>query len=90
MCKDLHSSAWYYLYRDVCLVAKDTDYTTTACVSLYFIGTNSNPPSIVYIMGDDVAVFVEGQSQPVMIVTGSITVTDDDHPTRYIIMIIDT
>ena len=68
---------------DVCLVAMDPLFTTTACASLSFIGYNTNPPRVEYTP-DSVTMFVEGQSEPVMIVSGSIIVTDDDHPTRYI------
>ena len=68
--------------RDVCLVAQDPLYSTTACATLYYIGTNANPPAITYDV-EDVAIFVEGQSEPVRIVVGNITVDDADHPTRY-------
>lgn len=68
-------------YRDVCLIAVDSLYTTTACITLYYIGSNSNPPTITY-NPEGVAHFTEGQSDPVRIVEGSIVVEDDDHPTR--------
>ena len=55
---------------------------TTACVMLYYIGSNINRPTVSYEAGGDVAVYVEGQSEPLAFVTGNITVTDDDHPTR--------
>lgn len=70
-------------YRDVCLIAVDSLYTTTACITLYYIGSNSNPPTITYNL-EGVAHFTEGQSDPVRIVEGSIVVEDDDHPTRYV------
>jgi hypothetical protein len=70
--------------RDVCLIAQDPVYDTTACVTLYYIGTNSNPPTITYD-AEGVAIFVEGQSAPMRIVEGSITVDDPDHPTRFLI-----
>lgn len=70
-------------YRDVCLIAVDPLYTTTACITLYYIGSNTNPPTVTY-NPEDVARFTEGQSDPVKIVEGSIVVEDDDHPTRYI------
>lgn len=62
----------------------DPLYTTTACITLYYIGSNTNPPNITY-NPEGVALFIEGQSDPVRIVEGSIVVEDDDHPTRYII-----
>ena len=68
--------------RDVCLIAHDPLYSTTACVTLYYIGTNSNPPTVTYD-AEDVAIFVEGQSEPVRIVEGNVTVHDPDHPIRY-------
>ena len=69
-------------HRFVCLIAEDPNYATTACVTLYFIGRNSNPPSVSYD-AENVVVFVEGQSEAVRIVVGDISVQDDDHPTRY-------
>jgi cysteine-rich repeat protein len=73
-----------YLPRYVCLVAQDPTMETTACVTLYYIGSNINRPTVSYEAGGDVAVYVEGQSEPLAFVTGNITVTDDDHPTRYL------
>ena len=51
------------------------------CVGLFFIGFNDDAPSVEYVM-DGVAEFIEQQSDPVVIVSGSITVSDQDHPTR--------
>lgn len=65
----------------VCLVANGSELETTACVKLHYIGHNDNAPTVSYETVE-VAVYVEEQSQPLPFVTGNITVTDDDHPTR--------
>ncbi len=52
-----------------------------ACVTLYFIGRNDDPPVVSYTP-DATAQFVEGQTDFVQIVAGSLVVTDEDHPTR--------
>lgn len=65
------------------MVAVDPMYSTTACVTLDFIGFNYNAPTISYEPAG-IAHFVEGQSEPVRIVNGSLTVEDEDHPTRYV------
>ena len=56
-------------------------YNTTACVTLYFIGRNDDPPVINY-SPNAIVQFVEGQSDFVQIINGSLTVSDPDHPTR--------
>ena len=72
-----------HIYRELCLIARDSLYYTTACVNLYFIGRNDDPPVISYT-ADSTAQFVEGQSNFVPIVTGELIVTDQDHPTRLV------
>jgi len=69
--------------RRVCVTAEDSMYSTAACVSLYFIGRNSNPPTLTY-EGEEVANFTEGQTDPVKFIVGNLTVNDPDHPTRYL------
>jgi len=63
------------------VTAEDSMYSTAACVSLYFIGRNSNPPTLTYV-GEEVANFTEGQTEPVKLIVGTLTVNDPDHPTR--------
>ena len=69
------------LSSEVCLIAQDTNYTTTACVTLYFIGLNSNTPTVTYT-AVGVASFTEGQAEAVSVVSGTVVVEDPDHPTR--------
>ena len=64
-------------------MAQDPTLETTACVTLYYIGSNINRPTVSYEAGGNVAVYVEGQSKQLAFVAGNITVTDDDHPTRW-------
>ena len=68
-------------HREVCIVAQDELYNTTACVTLYFIGRNDDPPVIIY-SPNSIVQFVEGQRDFVQIINGSLTVSDPDHPTR--------
>ena len=65
----------------ICVVAEDQFNTTTACATLYFIGRNDDPPVISYMASSN-ASFTEGQLYAVPIVSGSLMVTDQNHPTR--------
>ena len=72
--------------REVCVIARDGLYSSTACVTLYFIGRNDDPPVISYTPNTTVQ-FVEGQRDFIQIVAGSLIVTDQDHPTRWVLRI---
>ena len=62
-------------------MATDDVYSTTACVTLSFIGYNDDPPMLTYTPAGIVN-FVEEQSDAVNIVNGSFLLMDQDHPTR--------
>lgn len=68
--------------REFCVIlTDDLNATTTACLTLLFIGHNDDPPVITY-QSEGVASFTEGQVNFVPIINGTINITDPDHP-RY-------
>ena len=77
----------FFLYRDFCIIlTDDANATTTACLTLLFIGYNDDPPMITYT-SEGVASFIEGQAEYVPVINGTITIRDQDHPTRYAILL---
>ena len=56
---------------------------TTACLTLYFIGYNDDPPVVTYEPTSNVT-FTEGQMEYIPIIAGDLNVTDPDHPTRLV------
>lgn len=91
LCAQCKRAAWYnynILFsrnRDFCVIlTDDVNATTTECLTLLFIGFNDDAPVITYT-SEGVVSFTEGQAEFVPIINGSITITDQDHPTRYII-----
>jgi cysteine-rich repeat protein len=64
--------------RNVCIIAQSDTYVSFECINITFIGANDNAP--VVTVSSSPPAFIEGQSNPVAIINGSITITDPDHP----------
>lgn len=60
---------------------------TTACLTLFFIGYNDDPPVVTYAATSN-ATFTEGQTEFIPVIAGDLNVTDPDHPTRSVYSII--
>ena len=65
----------------ICIIAQDRVTNTTACLTLFFIGYNDDPPIVTYDPTSNVT-FTEGQMEYVPIIAGDLSITDQDHPTR--------
>ena len=76
-----------YSCRVICIIAEDVVTNTTACLTLYFIGYNDDPPEVTYDPTSNVT-FTEGQTEYIPIIAGDLNVTDPDHPTRLVCSII--
>ena len=80
-CTQSHYTILYC--RDICIIADDLMSHTTACLTLYFIGYNDDPPVVTYEATSN-ATFTEGHPEHIPIITGDLNVTDQDHPTRLV------
>ncbi|XP_019864320.1 PREDICTED: uncharacterized protein LOC109593738 [Amphimedon queenslandica] len=65
--------------KNICIiVTTNATEIQVACTSITFVGTNSQPPRILY--DGPTFNFTEGQDVPVLVVSDDLTVTDPDNP----------